>query len=85
MLRKEDRPTYATAVWDTFRAKHQPGRLTMSSAEFQVVSRWMDRGLSLPVVLRAMDEFTGKARRLEAMEGPVERAFAYWRNCMGAL
>lgn len=81
-MRKEDRPTYAEAVWDTFRAKHQPNRFTMSTAEFQVVSRWMDRDVPLFVVLRALEEFTGRARRLEALEGPVEKAYAYYRQAM---
>lgn len=82
MLRNEDRPTYAEAVWDTFRAKHQPDRLMMSNTEFKLVERWMDRDVPLFVVLMALEEFTGRARRLEALEGPVEKVYAYYRQAM---
>lgn len=85
MLRREDRPTYAEAVWDTFREKFQPGRLTMSTAEFMTISRWMDQGIPLPVVLRAVEETGGQPRTLMACEREVERAYGYWFRAMGGL
>lgn len=84
-MRTEDRSTYASAVWDEFRQVHQPGRLTMSSSEFQLVSRWMDRSIPLPVVLRGLEETGGKPRTLHACENAVERAYRYWHEAMGGL
>lgn len=84
-MRTEDRSTYAAAVWSEFRQRHQPQRLTMSSAEFQVVSRWMDKNIPLPVVLRGIEETAGKPRTLMACEAPVERAYEYWFQAMGGL
>ena len=84
-MRTEDRSTYAEAVWDEFRRLHQPDRLTMSSMEFQLVSRWMDKAIPLPVVLRGLDETAGKPRTLMACENAVERAYQYWYQAMGGL
>ena len=84
-MRREDRPTYARAVWDTFRAKAKTQRESMSSTEWYVLSRWMDKSIPLPVVLRAIDEFNGTPRRLEALETPVEKAYAYWFQAMGGI
>lgn len=85
MLRSEDRPTYAAAVWETFQMRHQPSRLTMTSAEFDLVRRWMDRGIPLPVVERGISETGGKPRMLLACEEAVRRAEAYWFSAMGGL
>jgi hypothetical protein len=57
----------------------------MASSEFMVVSRWMDRSIPLPVVLRAIHEFDGTPRRLEACDAGVRRAEAYWFKAMGGL
>lgn len=84
-LRREDRPGYADAVWTTFQAKFQRGRLTMSSAEFMAVSRWMDRGIPLIVVLRALEDMKGSAGTLMACERPVEEAYRYWSQAMGLI
>jgi hypothetical protein len=84
-VRREDRPTYAEACWDTFRQKFQPTRLMMSSAEFHQISAWMDRSLPLPVVLRGIEETGGKPRTLLACYTAVERAATYWHDCMGGL
>ena len=84
-MRSEDRATYAEAVWDEFRRLHQPGRLTMSSMEFQLVSRWMDKNIPLSVVLRGLDETGGKPRTIMACENAVERAYGYWFQAMGGL
>ena len=84
-MRSEDRPTSAEAVWETFRQRYQPGRLTMTASEFYVVSRWMDKDIPLPVVLRGLEEAGGKPRTLHACEAPVERAYGYWFQAMGGL
>jgi len=83
-MRREDRVPYAQAVWASFQSKAGTGR-DMSSAEFMVVSRWMDRSIPLPVVLRAIHEFEGTPRRLEACEAAVKRAEAYWFRALGGL
>jgi hypothetical protein len=84
-IRREDRPTYAEAVWETFRQRYQPGRLTMTSAEFHLVSAWMDQSIPLPIVERGIAETGGKPRTLLACEEPVKRAHAYWLQAIGGL
>lgn len=81
MLRNEDRPTYARAVWDEF-CKLSGQSRDMTCQEWYVLSGWMDKAIPLPVVLRAFGEFAGRPRRLGAMEGPVNRAYAYYRQAM---
>jgi hypothetical protein len=83
-MRREDRVPFAQAVWASFQHKAGTER-DMSSAEFMTVSRWMDRSIPLPVVLRAIHEFDGTPRRLEACEASVARAEAYWFQAMGGL
>ena len=83
-MRREDRVPYAQAVWASFQSRAGTGR-DMASSEFMVVSRWMDRSLPLPVVLRAIHEFEGTPRRLEACEAAVKRAEAYWFRALGGL
>jgi len=83
-MRSDDRVTYAQAVWSSFQAKAKTHR-DCSSAEFMCVSRWMDKSVPLPVVLRAIHEFNGTPRRLEACVDGVEAAYSYWRSAMGAL
>jgi len=83
-LRREDRVPYAQAVWASFQDKARTGR-DMASSEFMVVSRWMDRNIPLPIVLRGIHEFDGTPRRLEACVASVERCAAYWFKAMGGL
>ena len=83
-MRREDRVPYAQAVWAGFQDKARTGR-DMASSEFMVVSRWMDRSIPLPVVLRGIHEFEGTPRRLEACEAAVKRAEAYWFRALGGL
>ena len=83
-MRREDRPTFAAAVWDEFQKLSGVERC-MSPAEFWVLSGWMDQGIPLPVILRAFGEFRGKPRKLEAMQTPVRKAYDYYRQAMGGL
>lgn len=80
----EERISYGQAVWDAFRYKAKTRR-DCSSAEFYHVSRWMDRGVPLPLVLRAIHEFDGVPRRLEAIEAAVDSNYAYWRQAIGGV
>ena len=57
----------------------------MSSSEYHAAAKWADRSLPLPVVLRAIHEFEGTPRRLEACEAAVKRAEAYWFRALGGL
>jgi hypothetical protein len=81
-MNAEDRPTYARAVWEQFQAKAGTQR-DMSPAEFWVISKWMDRSIPLPIVLRGLEEFAGRPRRLEAVVDSVNRAYAYWFQAVG--
>jgi hypothetical protein len=54
----------------------------MTCQEWYVLSGWMDSSIPLPVILRAFGEFSGRPRVLGAMEGPVQRAYRYYRQAM---
>lgn len=84
MLRQEDREHVARAIWGEFEKLSGEERCA-SPAEWYVLSKWLDASIPLPVILRAFGEFEGKPRRLGAMEGPVARAYRYWRDAMGAI
>lgn len=78
-MRSEDRPTYASAVWETFRERFQPGRLTMSTAEFAMVIRpWMDQDVPLAVVLEGLANVEGKPRTLHACQRAVDAEIKRW-------
>jgi hypothetical protein len=83
-MKAEDRITYLQAIWATFRDKARTKR-DMSSSEYHAASKWADRDIPLPIVLRGIHEFDGTPRRLEACVQSVERAAAYWFKAMGGL
>ena len=72
------------AIWATFQDKAKTKR-DMSSAEYHVASKWADRNIPLPVVLRGLHEFEGVPRRLEACVVSVEKSEAYYRKAMGLI
>ena len=67
-----------------FQRKAQTDR-DASSAEWNTLCRWMDRGLPLFVVLRGIKDFDGKPRRLEAIVASVDRSVEYWHRAVGSL
>jgi hypothetical protein len=81
-MRSEDRDHVARAIWDEFCKLRGPGALNPTAREWYVLSGWMDRDIPLPVVLRGFSEFNGRPRKLEAMQVPVEKAYAYYRQAM---
>ena len=83
-MRREDRPSFARAVWEDFQKLSGQER-AMTSKEWHMLTGWMDKSIPLPVILRAFSEFKGTPRVLTAMEGPVEKAYAYWFKAMGGL
>lgn len=83
-MQSDDRVTYAQAVWSSFQHKAKTQR-DMSSAEFHMVSKWMDRNIPLPIVLRAIHEFSGTPRRLEACASGVDDGYRYWFQAMGGI
>ena len=80
-MRREDRPSFATAVWEEF-CKLSGSERAMTSKEWYMLTGWMDLSIPLPVILRAFSEFKGTPRVLTAMEGPVQRAYEYYRRAM---
>ena len=80
-MRREDRPSFARAVWEEF-SKLSGSERAMTSKEWHMLTGWMDLGIPLPVILRAFSEFQGTPRVLTAMEGPVARAYSYYRRAM---
>ena len=94
-MRREDRPSFARAVWEEF-SKLSGTERAMTSKEWHMLTGWMDPQfdsegrmirdtIPLPVILRAFSEFQGTPRVLTAMEGPVQKAYAYWFKAMGGL
>ena len=80
-MRREDRPSFARAVWEDFQKLSGQER-AMTSREWYMLTGWMDLSIPLPVILRAFSEFKGPPRVLTAMEGPVARAYSYYRRAM---
>ena len=80
-MRREDRPSFALAVWSEFQKLSGQER-AMTSKELHMLTGWMDSSVPLPVILRAFSEFKGTPRVLTAMEGPVQRAYDYYRRAM---
>ena len=80
-MRREDRPSFACAVWEEFQKLSGQER-AMTSKEWHMLTGWMDLNVPLPVILRAFSEFKGTPRLLTAMEGPVQRAYDYYRRAM---
>ena len=80
-MRREDRPSFARAVWEEF-SKLSGSERAMTSKEWYMLTGWMDKDIPLPVILRAFGEFKGTPRLLTAMEGPVQRAYDYYRRAM---
>ena len=81
-MKNEDRPHVARAIWGEFCKLRGDGAPNPTAREWYVLSGWMDRDIPLPVILRAFGEFQGKPRLLTAMEAPVNRAYAYYRQAM---
>lgn len=81
-MNPDDRITYLTAIWYEFQQKAGIKR-DWSSAEYHLAAKWADRNIPLAVVFRAFTDFTGRPKRLEAMEGAVDDAQAYYHRAMG--
>ena len=83
-MNADDRVTYLQAIWYEFQQKAGTDR-PMSSAEYWVAAKWADKNIPLAIVFRAFTDFKGKPRRLEALEGAVAEAQAYWIQAAGLL
>lgn len=81
-MNPEDRAHVARAVWSEFMKLRGEGTPNPTAREWYVLSGWLDRDIPLPVILRAFSEFQGQPRLLTAMETPVNRAYAYYRQAM---
>jgi hypothetical protein len=77
---QEHRAEYANVVWLAFLEKSgQPPTRLMSPAEFGVLRGWMDAGIPLRVVLRALADTKGTGRVLGYFAPSVSDAFEHWR------
>jgi hypothetical protein len=94
-MNADERVLYLQAVWHTFQEKSGTRR-DMSSAEYHLACKWMNPvfdkdgnvvrpPIPLAIVFRAFTDFKGKPRRLEALEGAVDEAQAYWVRAAGLL
>ncbi len=81
-MRREDRVPYIRAIWAVFINKAKVTR-DMSNAEYFLASKWADKDIPLPVVIRAIEEFEGKPKRLEAVASKVDEGYRYWYQAMG--
>ena len=81
-LESDERVAYAQAVWGQFE-KRRGYEGEMSSAEFDLICKWMSREIPLPVALRGIQETGGKPRTLHACIRSVDGAFAYWQRAAG--
>lgn len=81
-MNADDRITYLQAIWSEFQQKAGTHR-EMSSAEYNLARKWADRNIPLAIVFRAFADFKSKPRRLEALEGAVTEAEAYWAQAAG--
>ena len=66
----DDRVKYSRAVFAEFVSAHR-SRI-FSSAEFDLVRRWIDRGIPLATVLQGIRETGGNPRTLHACERAVD-------------
>ena len=80
----DDRVEYGKAVWETFCTKHGISR-GGTSAEWNLISKWMDAGHVLAIVLRGIEETGGKPRTLHACERAVDEAVARWASAAGLI
>lgn len=83
-LTADQRIQFARTVWYEFQRKARTKR-EMSSTEWHVLSKWMDRGLPLSVVLRGLTDFAGQPRRLEGIVASVEESVERWHKAVGSL
>lgn len=83
-LTADQRIEWLQAIWANFQKKAGTHR-DMSSSEYHVASKWLSRGLPLAVVFRAIQDFSGKPRRLEALESAVNDAAEYHFKALGSL
>jgi hypothetical protein len=80
----EQRIEWLRIVWSNFQQK-AGNRREMSSAEYNLACCWLDQGLPLAVVLRAIHDFSGTPRRLEALANGVNAAAAYHWSALGGF
>lgn len=83
-LTAEQRIQWLRVVWQHFLAKAGASR-PMANTEYHVAATWLDRGLPLVVVLRAIDDFAGTPRRLEALRDCVDDAASYHARALGGM
>lgn len=86
-MNSDQRIAYVRAVWFEFQKKARTRR-EMSNTEWCLARKWATETPERPpvplrVVLRALQDFSGEPRRLEAFEVPVEKAYEYWVKTLG--
>lgn len=75
-LTTDERVLYSNAVWLTFCNRRGSEMPAMSTAEFDLIRRWIDGGICLASVLQAIEDMGGKPRTLLACERPVAEEHA---------
>lgn len=83
-LTADERIKYAQAAWGNFQDKAKTER-DMTNSEYYLVAKWMDAGIPLWCVLRGINDFDGKPKRLEAVVASVERVYEYGLQAVGPL
>jgi len=80
---EDQRPAYAEEVWTEFlRVSDQRVTRIMSPGEFVVLKGWMDSGVPLRIILRAMADTRGKGSSLGYYGPSVKAAIESWRQAV---
>jgi uncharacterized protein YdaU (DUF1376 family) len=77
------REQYGRAVWDAWREKRGRGGPEMSSAEWDLIAKWMDQSVPLRVVLRGIADCRGQltpSKPLTYAAPAVREAIQQWRK-----
>jgi len=79
----DQRRIYAESVWSAFKDKAAtPSTRMMSPAEWALLSKWVDRGIPLRIVLRAIRDHLGHPRTLLTLEASVQEAWRHWQRAL---
>ena len=80
---EDQRQDYADAVWSEFlKVSEQRVTRMMSPGEFVVLKAWMDSGVPLRIILRAMADTRGKGSSLGYYGPSVKAAIESWSKAV---
>lgn len=78
----DEKVEYTQAVWQAVCERRRSETPEMSSAEFDVIRRWMDQRVPLSVVLRAVKDSSKPPPNVRYLAPVVKEAYSKWRHAM---